>query len=180
MTRPHDSQASKVWKAIDEVAPTSGWATTNLDHKALSKAADRLVKSVWFARRARKTGEAYSILFGNGTVCRDQNYCELPPTRRSYLHMLHQIAHYMLPNTMAWHGPEFAKLLLELVGHVGLSPDSKTAETRKQDAAKLKEAFNNNGVKWRVYSDEARANARSRWFQRDQKNLATELQEGAG
>jgi hypothetical protein len=175
MTRPRDSQASKVWKASDAVAPPT--PTTALDQRTLSKAADRLIKSIWFSRRARKTGEAYSILFTPGTMCRDQNYCQLAPNRRDYLNMLHQIAHYMLQDNVAWHGPEFAKLLLELVGHVGLSPASNTAELRKADAAKLKDSFNKHGVKWRVYSDEARANARTRWFERDLKNLASELQE---
>lgn len=178
MTRPRDSQASKVWRALDEVAP---FTLKALDHGTLAKQATRLVQSVWFKRRAVKTNEAYSVLFTAGTSCSRQNYCQLSPTRRNYLNMLHQIAHYMLPDNVAWHGPEFAKLMLELVGHVGLSPASKTADLRKQDAAKVKDAFNRHGVKWRVYSDQARANARARWFERDLKNLASELQEeGAG
>lgn len=175
MTRPRDSQSSKVWAALAEVPSHKN---PPLDMKTLQKQADRLVKSAWFARRARKTGEKYSVIFvPNAGPCATTNYASLGPSQRTMLGLLHEIAHYMLPTTVAWHGPEFTRLLLDLVAHTGLDPLDTSPDRRKADREVLKDRYGKHNVKWKAYSPEARENARARWYERDLKSLAAELQE---
>lgn len=178
MSRPRDSQQSKVLNALQDVERVHA---PELDMKTLQKHVDRLVRSAWFKRRAHKSGEKYSVLFvphPNADVCSFSNYCPLGEGHRNMLNVLHAIAHYMLPLSVAWHGPEFAKLMLELVGHVGLDvgPNS-TVESRKAERLALKDAYATYNVRWKVYSEEARAGARARWLARDLKGLHDELRE---
>lgn len=174
MTRPRDSQATKVWNAIGQLR----FQNAQLDQKTLQSIANRLVKSAWFKRRARRSGEAYTVIFGRVTTCVDRNFCQLGEGQHNTIDLLHQVAHYMLPPDVAWHGPDFAKLMLELVGHVGLNPTlDKTPAKRKADRDALKASFQNHGVKHRVYSEDARRAARARWLERDLQMLRSELQE---
>lgn len=65
---------------------------------------------------------------------------------------LHRLAHVLQPDDSAWHGPEFVRIFLDLVGWVGGAPVKKmvTAEMIKE------------GVKTRTWGANAKSSAKAR------------------
>lgn len=77
---------------------------------------DDLVRAAWFQRRfGQRTYRVVWKASGNAT-CSHSATIALPPWSRTEGVILHEIAHG-IPHEGAWHGPEFAAILLTLVRH---------------------------------------------------------------
>jgi hypothetical protein len=79
--------------------------------------------------------------------------------------VLHAVAHYLHPADTAWHGPEYAKAMLDIVGkYLGLD-----------ERRRLSDLYRKHKVKTVVWSQDAKDRAKTRFAERDLKALLAEL-----
>jgi hypothetical protein len=181
-----DSQRQKVFDAENAVRPTS-----NEGHAEIDAWATRIVKSAWFNRRCGRwnnplNGPLTAIVLDSyaATNCTPAvriyggkyvAHATVAREHRTRIDVAHVLAHLMVneaypaADIRGWHGPEFCKAFLEIVGHWD-SEDTKKALTDEFRARK---------VKFRVYSPEAREKAslrgKARHIQADLLKLRDEL-----
>lgn len=174
MTRPRDSYASRVYNAD----ATFKQGTLELrTHVEQAQWASKIVRSPWWRKRAPDI-----VKFELRTS--QKGYCDyrflsqrMPgnpkaitaivwlPSDAYLADLCHAAAHYLHPETTAWHGPEFSKAMLDIVGKfMGL-------DERRRLSALYKE----NKVKTVQWSEEAKERAKHRHAERDLKALLDEL-----
>lgn len=113
MNRPRDNQRTAVYRWEDAVINTSGNAFY-LKHVMPLPECEALIRRVFrdykpLARPPRvKDGRGTKDAYGNSWVI------NLPKWARTIPVILHEIAHALDPRG-AWHGPEFARLMLDLL-----------------------------------------------------------------
>jgi putative metallohydrolase (TIGR04338 family) len=93
---------------------------------------DHLVRQTWFQRRWGQRTYAVVWKASGSATCSGSSTIALPPWARTEGVILHEIAHG-LPHGGAWHGAEFAGILLALVRH------QMGAETAKKLRASMRE-----------------------------------------
>lgn len=174
MTRPRDSLWSRVQNAHRDFAADYGGTGYDEERKLV----DRIVRSAWW--RKRRPDIAHFTLRRTG---REHNYCvcefddgprrkignsavlDLGSPNTTEVDVLHAVAHYLHPEDTAWHGPEFAKAMLDTVGkYLGMDERRRLAQLYKQHK-----------VKTVVWSQEAKDKAKSRHAERDLRALLDEL-----
>lgn len=156
-SRPRDSQRSKLYRAeeiLGTIKPSypDGFVLsqakggTNNRWPSIEEAqtyVDSLVRARWFQSRwgqvvitvGKKTNGA-----ATGTRhSRWSGTIQLPPWGRSEQVILHEVAHVLTPPGHAWHGPQYAAIMLTLVEH----------RIGKEAAKALRQSFVDNRVKYR-------------------------------
>jgi putative metallohydrolase (TIGR04338 family) len=140
MTRPRDTQRSKVWRAEEEVAhsPLPGLP-------ACATFADRVVGSLWWAARFPDHSPAprwrpgygartafFALIDGEPTIT-------LPRRYRTKGVVLHELAHWVLDDLgVANHGPTFTRLVLDLTAEfVGPERVAALAASYQQHRVKI-------------------------------------------
>jgi hypothetical protein len=173
MTRPRDSYASRVYNAD----ATFKQGTLEI-HRAEQHWADRIAHSAWWKKRAPDIVK-FDLRHSGNVLC-DYRFTKAPraggnpraiqavvnlPTDAYLADLCHAVAHYLHPENTAWHGPEFAKAMLDVVGKfMGLDERRRLAALYKANKVKT--------VRW---SDEAKDRAKHRHAERDLKALLDEL-----
>lgn len=169
--RPRDSYWSRVQNA--HTAFTDGQGGMGYD--AERKLVDRIVRSAWW--RKRRPDIAHFEIRHSGR----SNFCtvEYPGGMRKIggtavvdtspnsapFDLLHCVAHYLHPDDSAWHGPEFAKAMLDIVGkYLGMD-----------ERRRLAQLYKDHKVKTVVWSAEAKERAKVRHAERDLRALLDEL-----
>lgn len=155
---PRDSQVSRVQQAEQKIRTGQAqYQANNLQIKAM-----RLVASSWYRDEATKAGKTVSdVRVITGTYHRCQPIMNgrtimvnMGQGRSTLIDLTHTMAHVITPydGTVALHGPEFCKNMLEVAKHLG------TQRTRDQ----IRDVFNEEKVKWRIWSPEAKEAAKKR------------------
>lgn len=176
MTRPRDSFWSRVQNAESEFAlaytnSDAGRALSYAEQKALST---KIAKSAWWKKR-RPDIKVFSVQQNRSrSICsfetssingeRAVGVLHIQPDA-STIDVLHLIAHLLHADDTAWHGAEYAKAMLDMVGkYIGM--DARRA---------LAQLYKLHNVKTVVWSQEAKDRAKSRYAERDLKALLDEL-----
>lgn len=81
--------------------------------EALQQYVDAVTEAAWFQSRWGR--RKLTVRAGRGSHAGGSHLTVSPYYRRSEAVILHEIAHCLTPNNRAWHGPEFAGILLTLV-----------------------------------------------------------------
>lgn len=173
--RPRDSYWSRVQNA--HAAFTDGQGGMNYDE--VRKLVDRIVRSAWW--RKRRPDIAHFAIEQSGRY----NFCtirypdgmkkvggtavvDVGAPNSAPFDVLHCVAHYLHPDDTAWHGPEFAKAMLDIVGkYLGMD-----------ERRRLAQLYKDHKVKTVVWSAEAKERAKVRHAERDLRALLDELKEG--
>lgn len=166
MPRPRDSFISRVFNAEGTFNATTPVLTKPEQQKLLV----RIGKSAWWRKR-RPDITGISLFPSRGYVCVDTYSGDRADVRLPIdqdVHMgdvLHAVAHHLQPRDSAWHGPEFAKAMLDVVGkYAGMD-----------ERRRLAQLYKDNRVKTVVWSQEAKERAKTRYQQNDLKALLDEL-----
>lgn len=113
-------------------------STGNLSIEACQAYVDHITSSAWFQTRWGK--RAFSVrhkVYGRATG--GWNKVTLPPWARTEHIILHEMAHSLVPDSCADHGPEFAATLLTLVRYA----------MGAEHAATLRASYKEHRVKYR-------------------------------
>lgn len=176
-TRPRDSYWSRVQNAESEFAQayltsSVGTPLSYAEQKALTT---KIAKSAWWKKRRP------DILVFSVQQSRSRSICSVETSivngarsvavlslssNATTIDVLHMVAHFLHdPETTAWHGAEYAKAMLDMVGkYMGM--DARRA---------LAQLYKEHNVKTVVWSQEAKDRAKSRYAERDLKALLDEL-----
>lgn len=159
-TAPRDTQRTKIFNAEARVLGTFKSETL----ADLIQFADTVTRSRWWGTR-RPDIRKLTMMTTGGNWCGagwprtgapiTSDRVEVSVHRRSQLHVLHALAHFLQPPESAWHGHEFAQAYLNLAKR--WLPESEPA---------LREAFRFFKVKTTTWSPEAKAAASERAHQR--------------
>lgn len=129
MTSPRDSQRQRLYSAEDRLHRNVSKAaqrflvkgkkvegTGNVHIEACQSYIDHVTTAAWFQSRwGRRHLTARHKVYGRATASHYGNHISLPPWSRNEGVILHEIAHHLVSNLYADHGPEFAGVLLTLV-----------------------------------------------------------------
>jgi len=172
MTRPRDSQRSKVYAAEEALR-------TDITEDDALWIADKITHSRWWAKRVNATLAKSPVMFVDFNTCGARTASQvrggtrtiyLPFKARSsvtQLSVYHALAHLIVTDdNIAWHGPEFCRLELEMVRRFY----SSSVESN------LRTEFRKRGVKTRTMSEEAKDAARERWYVQKEKTLQSDLE----
>ncbi len=131
MTRPRDNQRSRLYSA-------EGISGRHLPTVTLMQSyVDEVLSSRWFVARWGKRRIEVRDGRARRSACAVGNVIKMPTGMRHESVVLHEVAHVLTPFKYAAHGPEFAGVLLTLVGHE-MGPDAHNA---------LRASFRAGGVK---------------------------------
>jgi putative metallohydrolase (TIGR04338 family) len=120
-SRARDSQRKRLYEAEDAASKRyHGGRTPCMSMTEVQVALDQITMSRWFRRRWRinspfviKDGRGTSHAFARGTT--EINLPRWARERGQWV-LLHEVTHTLVSDAYAWHGPEFAKTYLALVG----------------------------------------------------------------
>jgi len=121
-----DSQRQKLYNAESIVKYKMGESNTKFSSiEEIQKFTNKLVSSAWIKKRFKKQNEIHVILLKKGTPYAQYNGIYLPLLSWNMLVVLHEISHVLhrhglIPGVS--HGRYFARIYLELVGHI-MGPD---------------------------------------------------------
>jgi hypothetical protein len=154
--RHHDSQRNRVYIAESHANVAAPAMPLDGSVAAAQAFADRITTSKWFEEKtqfrrrriivdqhrgsgAYALGDRAKIVLGNksriyyGGTSKASYFKEttvLPSCASDPWIIIHEIVHHMVPSTLAWHGPLFARLLLEGVGEF-IGAEAKEALARE-------------------------------------------------
>jgi putative metallohydrolase (TIGR04338 family) len=135
--RPRDSQRSKLYRAERTVG--AGHHFPSVAH--CQAQVDRILASAWWKARFPALDQV-QVRDGRGRrhagAHQSHGAISLPRWSRRERIILHELAHLATPASFAAHGPEYAMVYLELVGHF-------MGATAARDLA---EAFRAHRVRW--------------------------------
>lgn len=139
--RPRDSQRSKLYEAervLDGWINPDGMPTLSEHLDDAQDWIDEVTAEAWFQRRWGRM--QVRLVPGRGNNAMYRGRIMLSPWGRSRPYvLLHELAHVLVPNKYAGHGPEFCATYLTLVEFV----------LGKEAARKLRESFVSHGVRYR-------------------------------
>lgn len=159
MTRPRDSLFRRVIEAENEFAADHYTKLSNAEMRAL---AAKLARSAWWKKRRPDDKLIVGYSQGDRNVCSADN---LLMGEATHVDLLHAIAHHLHGHDTAWHGPEYAKAMLDLTGKVlGMDERRRLAALYKEHSVKT--------IQW---SQEAKDRAKQRHAETDLKALLEEL-----
>jgi len=152
MSRPRDSYKARVFEASKavpaRVLTMEQWCILN----------DKVRDSAWGKKHIIKNGNIYRY-----APCAGAN--RDPQARATDMMFCHALAHYMTPDNVAMHGPEYCRNLLEAV----------RKWISQEQADLLRKQMVVHKVKLRSWSPEARERAKQRWAERSFGGAAEEL-----
>lgn len=106
-----DTQAVNGWGVLDEHGKSKPMKAPTI--AALQDYVDAVTAAAWFQSRWGR--RKLTVIPGQGSHAGGSHLTVSPYHRRSEAVILHEIAHTLTPSNRAWHGPEFAGILLTLV-----------------------------------------------------------------